>query len=131
MTVSLSPGILHPSSIGLSSVPSPVSSIPNLGPASEQSFARAGLTSAEEIRELGADEAYRRLLASGTRPHFIGYYVLVMGLQGRPWNDCKGDEKKALRKRFDSLCATFNRSDAKQLADMEAALSFLGVVERT
>ena len=26
-----------------------------------------------------------------------------MGLQGRPWNDCKGDEKKALRKRFDTL----------------------------
>jgi DNA transformation protein len=110
---------------------SPVSSIPNLGPASEQAFARAGITSAEEVRELGADEAYRRLLASGSRPLFIGYYVLVMGLQGRPWNDCKGDEKKALRKRFDVLCAGYNRSDTKLRADLEQTLSFLGVIERS
>lgn len=109
---------------------SPVSSIPNLGPASEAAFAKAGVHSAEEIREMGADEAYRRLLDNGSRPHFIGYYVLVMGLQGRPWNDCKGDEKKALRKRFDALCAGFNRSDAKQRADIEQMLSYLGVVER-
>lgn len=109
---------------------SPVSSIPNLGPASEEAFARAGITTAEEIREMGADAAYRRLLESGSRPHFIGYYVLVMGLQGRPWNDCKGDEKKSLRKRFDTLCAGFNRSDAKLRADMEQTLSFLGVIER-
>jgi hypothetical protein len=111
-------------------MPEPVSAIPNLGPASEEAFARAGITTAEEIREMGADEAYRRLLESGSRPHFIGYYVLVMGLQGRPWNDCKGEEKKALRKRFDTLCAGFNRSDAKLRADLEQTLSFLGVIER-
>ena len=108
----------------------PVSSIPNLGPASELAFARAGITSAEEIRDLGADEAYRRLLDSGSRPHFIGYYVLVMGLQGRPWNDCKGEEKKTLRQSFDRLCAGFNRSDAKLRADLEQTLRFLGVFER-
>lgn len=112
-------------------MPNPVSSIPNLGPASEQAFARAGITTAEEIHAMGADEAYRRLLANGNRPHFIGYYVLVMGLQGRPWNDCKGEEKKTLRKRFDALCAGFNGSEAKQRSDLEAALSFFGVVERT
>jgi DNA transformation protein len=110
---------------------SPVSSIPNLGPASEAAFAKAGIHSAEEIREMGPDEAYRRLLDSGSRPHFIGYYVLVMGLQGRPWNDCKGEEKKALRKRFDALCAGFNRSDAKLRADLEQMLSYLGVVARS
>ena len=112
-------------------MPNPVSSIPNLGPASELAFARAGITSAEEIRDLGPDESYCRLLASGSRPHFIGYYVLVMGLQGRPWNDCTGDEKKALRKRFDALCAGYNRSDSKVRADLEQTLSFLGVIERS
>ena len=111
-------------------MPSPVSSIPSLGTASELAFALAGITSADEIRDLGADVAYRRLLESGSRPHFIGYYVLVMGLQGRPWNDCKGEEKKTLRKRFDRLCAGFNRSDAKVRADLEQTLSFLGVIER-
>ena len=111
-------------------MPNPVSSIPNLGPASELAFARAGITSAEEIQDLGPDEAYLRLLGAGTRPHFIGYYVLVMGLQGRPWNDCKGAEKKALRKRFDALCKGFNGSDAKLRADLDQTLSFLGVVPR-
>ena len=84
----------------------PVSSIRNLGPAFEKACADAGIHSAEELRALGADQAYAKLLAAGTKPHFIGYYVLVMGLQGRPWNDCKGPEKKALRERFDGLKAT-------------------------
>ncbi|WP_068112045.1 TfoX/Sxy family protein [Tropicimonas marinistellae] len=83
----------------------PISSIRNLGPAMEAAFARAGIFSAQQLRELGTDAAYRRLLQTGTRPHFIGYYVIEMGLQGRPWNDCKGKEKSALRARFDALVA--------------------------
>jgi hypothetical protein len=83
----------------------PVSSLPNLGPASEAALARAGIASAEALRALGADAAYARLLQAGERPHFIGYYVLHMALQGRPWNDCKGAEKAALRVRFDAIVA--------------------------
>ena len=111
-------------------MPEPVSSIPNLGPASEAAYARAGIHSAEEIRALGADEAYRRLMLSGTQPHFIGYYVLVMGLQGRPWNDCKGEEKKALRVRFDQIKASLIGTKEKGRSDLETALQFFGVVER-
>jgi hypothetical protein len=102
-----------------------ISSIRNLGPAYEKSFADIGITSAEELRELGADEAYGRLLANGHRPHFIGYYVLVMGLQGRPWHDCKGKEKDALRVRFDALKAQRFDSD---LAGFEAILDEIGVI---
>lgn len=82
-----------------------ITTIRNLGPASAEAFARAGITTASEVRALGADEAYRRLLRTGSPPHFIGYYVLHMGLQGRPWNDCKGAEKEALRKSFDRIKA--------------------------
>ncbi|EEW24317.1 TfoX/Sxy family protein [Rhodobacter ferrooxidans] len=108
-------------------MPSAVSTIPNLGPASEAAFARAGIESAEEIREMGADAAYLRLLQAGTSPHFIGYYVLVMGLQGRPWTDCQGAEKAALRVRFDALKAQVKH---KGRSEIEAALDALGVVER-
>ena len=108
-------------------MPSPVSTIPNLGPASEAAFAKAGIHSAEEIREIGADEAYRRLLDAGTQPHFIGYYVLHMGLQGRPWNDCQGDEKKALRVKFDALVTETN---SKGRSELEAALNMFGVVAK-
>lgn len=104
----------------------PVSSIRNLGPAMAAAFARVGIHSADELRDLGTDAAYLRLLQAGERPHFIAYYVIEMGLQGRPWNDCKGSEKAALRKRFDALVAAGH--DKGRLA-FEAALDALGVVE--
>lgn len=84
---------------------SAIRSIRNLGPKSEATFARAGIASAEELRSLGADAAYLRAIKAGMRPHFISYYALVLGLQGRPWTDCTGSEKIALRQRFDALCA--------------------------
>ena len=102
----------------------PISSIRNLGPAIEAECIRAGIPDAETLRALGTDAAYAKLLASGTKPHFIGYYVLEMALQGRPWNDCKGAEKDALRARFDALKAkTSKNSDG-----MEAILNAIGVV---
>lgn len=108
-------------------MPTAITTIPNIGPASEAAFARIGIHSAEDLREIGADEAYRRLLESGSSPHFIGYYVIVMGLQGRPWNDCQGDEKKALRLRFDAIKAG---SPKKGRSELDAALDLFGVVER-
>lgn len=99
----------------------PVSSIRNLGPAFEQACTRAGIHSAQELRDLGPDAAYARLLQAGTKPHFIGYYVLVMGLQGRPWNDCKGEEKKALRERFDALkTQTVSAPQSRMISDLDA-----------
>ena len=105
----------------------PVSTIRNLGPASDAAFAKAGIHDAQTLRTLGADAAYRKLLETGTRPHFIGYYVLVMGLQGRPWNDCKGEEKKALRLKFDALKA---ETTPQPLSDIERVLDQIGVVAR-
>lgn len=105
----------------------PVSSLRNIGPAVEAQLAEVGITSAEQLIETGADEAYRLLLKNGQRPHFIMYYVLHMALQGRPWNDCKGEEKKALRTQFDAIKA--GNHDKGRL-DIEAALEAIGVVEK-
>ena len=106
-------------------MPDPISTIRNLGPAMEHAFQKAGLTSAQDIRDLGPDAAYARLIASGTRPHFIGYYSLVMGLQGRPWNDARGKEKADLRTRFDQICK--RASTAGPSSDFERDLDRLGV----
>ena len=105
----------------------PVSSIRNLGPAFEAQCTKAGINNADALRALGPDAAYAMLLDSGAKPHFIGYYVLVMALQGRPWNDCKGDEKQALRKRFDAIKA---QATGKPLSAFEAALDEIGVIKR-
>lgn len=102
----------------------PVSTIRNLGPAMETAFAKVGITSAELLRELGTDAAYSRLLAAGQRPHFIGFYVIEMGLQGRPWNDCKGKEKARLRARFDALVAAHHDPG---LSDFERMMDRIGV----
>lgn len=107
----------------------PVSTIRNLGPAMDAACAQAGIHTADTVRALGPDETYLRLLRSGMRAHFIGYYVLVMGLQGRPWNDCKGDEKKALRQRFDAIKAQAAGASDPDSA-LERALNEIGVLRR-
>jgi hypothetical protein len=48
-------------------------------------------------------------------------------LQDRPWNDCKGEEKAALRARFDALKAVHHDSG---LSRLEAELDALGVGRR-
>jgi DNA transformation protein and related proteins len=83
----------------------PVTAIRNIGPAQAAALSRAGIHTATHLREIGADAAYGAMLRTGTRPHFIAYYTLVMGLQGRPWNDCVGEEKARLRNSFDALVA--------------------------
>ena len=89
----------------------------------EAAFADVGITSAEALRDLGTDAAYAMLLRQGHRPHFIAYYVLEMGLQGRPWNDCKGEEKARLRARFDRLKA----ANTPQINPLDAILDEIGV----
>ncbi len=105
---------------------SDLTTIRNIGPAQEKALIGVGISTAAQLRDLGADAAYTRLLKSGSRPHFIMYYVLHMALQGRPWNDCKGDEKQALRIRFDKIkAATFD----VERSELETFLNRIGVVE--
>jgi len=94
----------------------------------EAEFNAAGIKTAEALRDMGADAAYARLLENGTRPHFIGYYVLHMALQGRPWNDCKGEEKKQLRKTFDALKAQHFNAPKSEL---DTFMDQIGLIERS
>ncbi|WP_373635477.1 TfoX/Sxy family protein [Yoonia sp. SS1-5] len=103
-----------------------LTSIKNIGPAFEKALQAVGITTAEQLRELGADAAYAKLLEAGNKPHFIGYYVLHMALQGRPWNDCKGAEKKALRTQFDKIK---KGSFDQNRSELERFLNQIGVVE--
>ncbi len=102
-----------------------LTTIRNIGPAVEKALASAGIRTVERLRDLGADAAYAAMIQAGTRPHFIGYYSLVMGLQGRPWNDCAGTEKEELRARFDALVADNAHPERSQLA---RALDEVGIL---
>ncbi len=103
---------------------SDLTSIPNIGPATARALIAAGIPDSGRLREMGADAAYAALVRNGEKPHFIGYYVLHMALQGRPWNDCRGAEKDALRARFDALIAA---TRAAPLSGIEAALNEIGL----
>lgn len=105
------------------------SSIRNLGSASDLFYGKAGIKTAKQLRELGSDEAYFQALKAGGKPHFIGYYVLVMALQGRPWNDCKGKEKDALKLKFEAIKARLSFDDYGSCA-LERELNILGLIER-
>lgn len=94
-----------------------ISEIRNMGPKMEAAFAQAGLTTAEEIHALGADDAYHLLIKSGHRAHFIAYYSLVLGLQGRGWESLGIDEKNELRARFDAIKQRPARSELDQFLD--------------
>ncbi|MGB0960822.1 MAG: TfoX/Sxy family DNA transformation protein [Halocynthiibacter sp.] len=106
-----------------------VSSIRNLGPASDTAFGRAGIHTATALRAMAPDDAYLKLLQSGSRPHFIGYYAMIMGLQGRPWNDCKGKEKDALLLRFNAIKKRAKTDPAATLSGIERALDEIGVID--
>ena len=106
-----------------------VTTIRNIGPAQAEALARAGIHTATELRRLGAEAAYARMIATGTRPHFIGFYVMVMGLQGRPWNDCKGAEKATLRDTFDAIIAR-SRENGGPDPDLERILDRIGTGAR-
>lgn len=82
---------------------SSIQTIRNLGPAMETAFARAGIHTAEELREIGVDTAYARAIRAGMRPHFAAFLSLCMGLQGRGWNDAQKEERNLLRQRFDRI----------------------------
>lgn len=108
----------------------PVSSLRNLGPRSVEAFARAGITSAEELIALGPDAAYARLLATGVRPHFAMFWALTFAIQDRHWSDLGPEEKAALRARFEAVKTAAGRPPDPRSA-LEAELDRLGVVQPT
>ena len=111
----------------MSTTPEPVTALRNLGPAVAAEMAKAGIHDTQSLRDMGADEAYARMLRAGTRPHFISYYVLHMALQGRPWNDCKGEEKASLRRRFDAIKAQAHDPAASAF---ERAMNEIGILPK-
>ena len=60
-----------------------LSSAHNIGPAMEVYFENTEIKDTKTLRDLGADEGYQRFLSFDARRHFIAYFVVFMGLQGR------------------------------------------------
>lgn len=53
----------------------PLSSLMNIGPRSEALLRAVGINSAQKLREVGAVEAYLRVLGAGYPPHLMLLYA--------------------------------------------------------
>lgn len=74
------------------------SALRNLGPRSDAMLEEVGIRSVEDLRVLGAVEAYRRLkFAFGKRVSMNALWAIHAGLQDRHWQSLTQEEKAWLR----------------------------------
>lgn len=77
---------------------SPLLQVRNLGPMSAYMLAEAGIQSVEDLRELGAVEAYARLkFAFGRRIGLNALWALDAGLADIDWRSLPPERKAELR----------------------------------
>lgn len=77
-----------------------ISEIKNFGPKMVAWFTAAGFESESDLLECTYPEIMQRLSAVGVPFHWSIVYSLEMGLQDRPWNSIREEEKQALRAVF-------------------------------
>jgi DNA transformation protein len=68
-----------------------------LGPASERWLEAAGITTPDELDELGAVDAYRRTIAAGAAPTLNLLYAIEAALLDVHWMDLPESRKRELR----------------------------------
>ena len=89
--------------------------LPGLGPKSEQWLIQAGISNPEQLRALGAMEAFSRLKATMAKPPGLNFlYALVGALENRDWKDIAQNEKARLLMElegYQALEALFNQND--------------------
>ena len=75
-----------------------VDSLRNLGPKSVEMLAEVGITTADQLRELGSVEAYHRMkFAFGNRVSLNALWAIEAGLRGIDWRQLTADDKAALK----------------------------------
>lgn len=74
----------------------PIIKAANLGPKSAAWLSKIGVTSLEELRELGSIEVMLRLKQSGIPASLNLLYALEGALEGRHWQDIKRERKGEL-----------------------------------
>lgn len=79
-------------------IPARVSTLPNLGPKSDAWLSEVGIASVEDLREIGAVAAYRRL--KHWNPRLVSLnalYAMHAALEGVPWQAIDPETKARLK----------------------------------
>ena len=75
-----------------------ISSLRNLGPKSARLLKEAGITTIEELQEIGSLAAYQRLrFMFGKQVGLNFLWAMEAGLTDRHWKDITADEKARLK----------------------------------
>lgn len=78
-------------------VQKPIATLRNLGPRSGMMLAEAGITTLDELEELGPVKAYLRVKAHRPRSASLNLlWALAAGLEDRDWRDLTAEEKASL-----------------------------------
>ena len=72
-------------------------SVPNLGAKSVRMLAGAGITTEQQLRDIGPVVAFLAVRQSGRRPSLNLLWAIAAGLQNRHWTDLSAQEKQKLR----------------------------------
>jgi DNA transformation protein and related proteins len=88
----------------------PVSTLPGLGPVTQERLAEAGIMTVQELRAIGPVEAYRRLKFMMPRQVSVNaLYALEAGLRGCHWLDLPENVKAALQREAKAIDEAMRR----------------------
>lgn len=88
--------------IEMSDIPSEIGAMRNLGKASERWLASIGVRTADELRAMGAVNAFRLLSLRGYRPSLNLVWAIEGALRGVHWTALPPEVKDALRREIES-----------------------------
>lgn len=74
----------------------PVDALPNLGPKSQEMLAKAGISSVEALRQLGAVRAYVKTKAIWPKASLNLLWALEGAISGRPWQAVAETDRASL-----------------------------------
>lgn len=77
--------------------------LPNIGPELAKRLRTAGIKSAQELRDMGASEAFVRLRMVDTESCLNSLYAIAGAIEGMRWHDLDHKLKLELKDFFDSL----------------------------
>jgi DNA transformation protein len=91
----------------------PVSTLPGLGPVTQERLEAAGIRTIDELRAIGPVEAYRRLKFMMPRQVSLNaLYALEAALRGCHWLDLPQDVKTALQREAKTIDEATRRGAA-------------------
>lgn len=83
--------------------PAPTSSLPNLGPRSQQWLASVGIHTAEQLRQQDPYDVYARLKRSGCGVSVNLLYALMGAVEGIPWQQVQRERRSEILMRLDDM----------------------------